>query len=346
MTPWIRLGGPGGVPAHALGAVGDIEAVTEWPEGGTDLSFSLLTPGPGYPPQVTSKTPVDLMIGARPVWAGYLSELGADGALKAKGAVTEGDSTPCLDASGMTTSIIDAAIDSAISRGELSWRRPASINASAYGEASTTASLNTVSDLLAAWQTEAHTRVYVDPYRVVRVGSDPTVPEYHILPGADDLAWSATAQADRLIGRYQADAAGTLANVTVTAPGARAPYTVQRVDMTPRGVLTSASASAILQGILTDLVMGAWSGGVTISRYQIAGAPDLSVIFEAAGRGLMVRKLGQPDPRPGRVPVGYVDFVVGQATWKPAEGTITLTPVGTEARDLSAILAENNLEAA
>jgi hypothetical protein len=60
----------------------------------------------------------------------------------------------------------------------------------------------------------------------------------------------------------------------------------------------------------------------------------------------MFRKLGQRDPRPGRVPTGYIDFVCGQSVWRPLEDKITLTPIGTVARDVASILAENSLQEA
>lgn len=347
MTPWIRLGGPGGIPIEALARVGELEVTHEWPDGGTAMTFTVLLPPTVRPPQIARGVRCDLMVGARPVWPGYLSEIDwSTGSITAKGAITEGDSTPCLDGSGLTTSILDTAIDSAITRGEVTWIRPASLSATAYGAAGETGSLNSVTDLLAAWQTEADKRVYVDPARALRQAADPTVPTYHLLPGTPELSWSAEAQATRLIGRYQATTGGTLANVTVTADGARPPYVVKLIDMRARDVLDSTRASAVLQGILRDVTMGAWAGGIEVTTHQIAGNPDLSEVAEACGRGALFRKLGQRDPRPGRMPVAFVDFVCGQSTWKPIEDTITLTPIGGVARDMAAILSENGLEEA
>jgi hypothetical protein len=348
MTPWIRIGGPQGVPASALGPVGDdIEVTHEWPDGGTSLSFTLLLPTSDRPAQISKKAAVDLMIGARPVWPGYLSEVDWDsGRITARGSATEGDSTPTLDNSGLTTSIPDSAVDSAITRGEVTWRRASSISSTAYGASGETVSLNSLTDLLTAWQTEAKKRTYVDPSRALRVADDPTVPSYHLLPGSGELSWASEAQADRLIGRYQSSAAGALSNVTVTAPGAKVPYTVRMIDMTPRGLLDSTRATNILQGILADVAAGGWTGGITITRHDFAGAPDLSEVAESVGRGLMVHKLGQRDPRPGRVPVGYIDFIVGQSVWRPVEDTITLTPIGSVARDWSAVLEENEVQEA
>jgi hypothetical protein len=348
VRPWIRIGGPNGVPASAIASdVGEIEVTNEWPEGGTSLTFSMLLPPSERPPQVYTKASVDLMVGARAVWPGYLSEVDwAAGRFTAKGSITEGDSAPCLATDGRTTSVPNVAIDTAITRGEVTWRRPASISAAAYSDGDETQKLNSVTDLLVAYQTEANKRIYVDPSRALRVASDPTAPTYHLLPGTDELSWATEAQADRLIGRYQSTPSGGYANVTVTAPGARAPYTVRMIDMSRRGVLTAARAAAILNGVLVDVASGGWAGGFDVTGYQIAGGPDLSEVAEAVGRGAMFRKLGQRDPRPGRVPTGYIDFVCGQSVWRPLEDKITLTPIGTVARDVASILAENSLQEA
>lgn len=347
MTPWIRLGGPGGIPVSALAPVGDLEVTHEWPEGGTALTFSVLLPPTERPPQIVEQATCDLMIGARPVWPGHLSEVNwATGQITAKGAITDGDSTPCLDATGKTTTIPDAAIDSAITRDEVTWTRPASISAAAYGAAGETAALNSLTSMLVAYQTEADKRIYVDPQRALRMGSDPTVPGYYLLPGTPELSWATEAQATRLIGRYQSTTAGALANVTVTAAGAKPPYVVKLIDLTKRGVLTSTRANAVLAGILRDVTSGAWAGGIPVSRHQIAGEPDLAEVAEAIGRGEMFRKLGQRDPRAGRVPVGFIDFVCGQSVWRPADDVITLTPVGTVARDWASVLEEYGVQEA
>lgn len=344
MTPNLRVGGPAGVPLATLVlAMNDLEITHEWPEGGMALTVSILLPTTERPPQISEKEAFDLMIGARPIWPGYLSEVNwADGTLTAKGSITEGDSTPCLTPGGLTTSTPDVAIDTAISSDEVSWTRPASISSSPYSDSGDeTSNLNTVSDLLAVWQTEADKRIYVDPHRAIRVASDPTTPTYYLLPGTDELSWATQASADRITARYQATAAGALANVTVTAPGAKKPYAVKMLDLTSRGVLTATRASDIVNGIMADSTSGSWANGITVTSHQIAGNPDLAQVAEdvGQGRGRFI-KLGQRDPRPGRVPVGFIDFVCGQSVWRPADDTITLSPIGTVARDWETVLGE------
>lgn len=341
MTPWVRIGGPTGVPLDAIvPAITDLEVTHEWPDGGTALTLTMLLAPGVRPVQIVEHARCDLMIGARPVWPGYISELDWEtGTLTARGAVTEGETTPVLDAAGLTTSIPDAAIDSAISRGEVTWTRPASISNVAYGAAGETADNNRLNSLLAAYQTEADRRIYVDPRRALRIADDPTTPTYYLLPGAPELSWSTQAQATRLIGRYQANAAGSLANRTVTADGATAPYIVELVDLTKRGLLTAARADAILAGILADAANGSWAGGIIVGAHHFAGDVDLGQVAEDCGQGALIRHLGQRETRPGRVPVGYLDVIIGQTVWRPTENTITLAPIGTVARDIPSLIA-------
>jgi hypothetical protein len=118
------------------------------------------------------------------------------------------------------------------------------------------------------------------------------------------------------------------------------------VDLTPRGGMTSAQATNVLTSILAALSSGGWSGGVTVSSDQVIGGHHPAAIAERVGRGAMFRLLGQRDPRPGRVPVGFVDFIAERAEYNATDGTVTITPRGMVARDLTAILADFNAQAA
>ena len=120
----------------------------------------------------------------------------------------------------------------------------------------------------------------------------------------------------------------------------------QIVDLTNNGPLNSTRATNILNSILAKSTAGGWANGLTLTTSQILGSPHPADVCLRVGRGLMVRLLGQRDPRPGRVPVGFVDFVVERAEWNVTDGTITLTPRGMVARDFAAILAESGVKEA
>jgi hypothetical protein len=183
-------------------------------------------------------------------------------------------------------------------------------------------------------------RVYVDALRSVRVGGDPTLAEVFLTPGTGELPWVTEAQATRLAGRW-ADSSGNLSTAFVgSGPIEKA------VDLTPVGPLTSTTATALLNSALTQATAGGWGGGLTISSYQILGMLHLGDVFNRAARGLIVRLLGQRDPRPDHLPVNGTEFIVERAEWHVADNVIVLTPRGMVARDFSAVLADLGVQEA
>jgi hypothetical protein len=216
----------------------------------------------------------------------------------------------------------------------LTWTRPASISATALTDGDETAKLNSVSEMLATYADTSGARLYVDPWRRILKGIDPVAPEVFVIPGAGELSWTTDQQATRIIGRW-ANSAGVYTN-TVVGSGS-----IERmVDMEDLGPLDATRATTILTNILKRASSGGWTGGLALSAGQFIGAPDLASVAERVGRGLMVRLLGQRDPRPDRPPVNFIDFIVERSEWHVADGTITLTPRGMVASDFASILAE------
>lgn len=338
MSPQVYIAG---VKLETLAPVSGLVISHEWTPNGiggpVTAEFTMLLPANKRPSWLTKDAPAEIRFGpGLPSLAGAIAEPDwADGSITINAAATEGSSTACLTTAGKTTSIPDTAIDAARARGALSWIRPASISTTALTSGDETADLNSISDMASAYcDANTNARLYVDPWRQILKGTDPTTPELVIVAGAGELAWTTETQADRVIGRWK-DATGKLFTTMVGTGKVE-----KLVDLTTNGPLTTTSATTILNNILTRASSGGWTNGLTLSAEQFLGERHLATVADMVGRGVMVRNLGQTDPRPDRIPVPYVDFIPERSEWHVADGQIILTPRGMVARDWAAILAE------
>lgn len=345
MTPQFYIGG---VKVETLAPVSDRVITHEWtPDsvgGPVTADFSLLLPPLKRPSWLVKDAPAEVRFGpGMAMLVGKIAEPDwIDGTLTINAAATEGGTTACMAADQATTSSTpDVIIDAARSRGALSWIRPASISATALTTGDETEDLNYVTDMVAAYcDANTNARLYVDPYRQILKGTDPTSPGVFVVPGAGELAWTTQAQATRVIGRW-ADANGTLHTVTVGSGAIEL-----QVDLTIMGPLTSTAATTTVKNVLARCSAGGWANGLTLSPEHFVGTPHLASIADQVGRGLMVRLLGQRDPRPDRIPVGYVDFIVERSEWHVDDQQIILTPRGMVARDITSILADAGVKEA
>jgi hypothetical protein len=340
MTPQVYIAG------QRLGQpFGGLVITHQWPDAGiggpVSAQFSLLLPAAKRPGWLVKGALAEVRFGAMQMLAGSLAEPDwSDGTITIDGAAREGSTTAVLDATGKTSSTPDPVADAAISRGALTWSRPASISATALTTGDETAKLNSITGLLAAYADESGARLYVDASRQLLKGTDPTAPEVFTVPGAGELAWTTDQQATRIIGRW-ANSSGALSNMVVGSGAIE-----RMVDMTSKGPLDSTRATAILNSILAKSSAGGWTNGLTLTSGQLLGSVHLATVADAVGRGLMVQLKGQRDPRPDRVQVGYVEFIVERSEWHVADGTITLTPRGMVASDFAALLAAQGLQEA
>lgn len=332
-------------PVAALAPVGDLTIRHSWPAAGiggpVGASFSLLLPAAKRPAWLVKEAPAEVRVGGWPILSGSVAEVDwIGGKIDIDGAALEGGTTACLTAAGNTSSTPETILDAAIARGALTWSRPASISTTALTDGDETAQLNSVTDMLARYADENDARLYVDPSRRLLEGTDPTTPSFIALPGSGELAWASEKQADAVIGRWYSSS-GALNN-TIVGSGA----IEQIVDLTNSGILNTTRATEILKSILRKATAGGWANGLTLTSADFAGRPHLAAVADQVGRGMMLRLLGQRDPREGRAPVGFVDVVVESSEWNVSEGTISLDPRGIVARDFASILAEAGVKEA
>jgi hypothetical protein len=333
-----------GQALDALTKVGNLVVAAEWPDAGiggpASAEFNIQLPPSSRPSWLVKDALAEVRFGGCNLLAGQIAEPDWDqGSITINGAAREGETTAAVDGTGKTNSTPDTVIDAAITRAALTWTRPASISATAQTTSDTTGNINSVVSLLAAYADESGTRLYVDPYRRLLKGTDPTTPTYLLQPGSGELAWTAQQQATRIYGAWH-DAAG---RPQITSVGSGA--TEQMVEMENLDPLDSTRATNILNNLLAKATAGGWTNGLTISPEQIVGQPHPFDVIDTVGAGCMFRLLGQRDPRPGRVPVGYVDFVCERAEWNTDDGTITLTPRGMVTTDWNTLLTEAGVEA-
>lgn len=345
MDPHILIAGR---PVHALGRVGELVIAHEFPTdsvgGPASLTFGLLLDKADRPGWLAKGARCDALLGYCPNWAGRVTEVDWDeGTVTAEGVAREGDKPAPLDGSGVLTLIPDTAVDAAISRSAVSWSRPASLSTTAVAS-DTSGTYESVNALLGAWAQQTATadeRLFVDSRRRLLAGNDPTAPTYTLLPGSGELNWASESQATRVLGRWK-DAAGTMSTASAGTGSDEL-----LVDLTPRGAMTATQAANVCASILLALSSGGWDGSITVSGDQFAASGvHPAKAAEDCGRGAMFRLLGQRDPRPGRVPVGYLDFIAERGEYRSTDDTVTITPRGMVARDLTTILASFKAEAA
>jgi len=247
-----------------------------------------------------------------------------------------------LDGSGNTTSTPDTAIDAAIARG-LKWSRPSSLSATGFtpsaGSGDQTDSFNRLGDLLSAWSQSVSLRWGVDENGNVYAAADPTTPTWHMVPGSGRFGLADDEYASDIYVRYFTSA-GTYATVHVNDPVAAANYGVQEypLDATGFGVLSSTQATGLGNGALAaGKARLGWTNSLSPTRWQLltpGGTPAPLWMVEAQQmvrlHGVM-NEQGQPLP--------YVDFVIGAADYSSAEDTLTISPVGLAARDLTSVIA-------
>ncbi|MGH4002029.1 MAG: hypothetical protein ACRDTJ_31710 [Pseudonocardiaceae bacterium] len=332
MSPQVRSGNTW---LSALGSWGDLEIERRLQGGSYEMSWGMTTKRPHR--DLVPGSPVSAWLGPRSLWTGYMLEVDwVAGEFVAAGLCRQGELAPCLTGAGVTTSTPNTAVDNAIAKGWLDWSRTASISGTALTEGDTTASMNSIEELLEAYVDEDGKRWYVNPRGLVSAESisTATMPQsgfWDVLLDGDRIGTSAEKLAGTVVARYLDSAAGG-ARKTVIVPATGGDLPVEKVDLTVRGPISTAKATSISQAILDKAAAQVGLLGVfELTRNQILSRPSLGMVTE--GHRLRIR--GQHDPSGiSASPVCTVDI----ATWNVAEDKLTVTPLGAPQRDLESII--------
>jgi hypothetical protein len=337
MRPEILLGtGADRAWLSSIAGWGELHIETRWAEGGSgpwEATWEMTLPPLYRPRGLTTDIPVTIYIGGEEIFSGRLPDTDWDaGEFSALGAVRDGEEALALAWGGATTSTPDTAIDAAILRGSANWVRRVSISATSIAAVDETDGLHFMQPLMDAYADGAGRRWGVNARREVFASVDPTAPAWYVMPGAGELGTSTDRMVGRLYGRWR-NSSGTLATVT---SGSGLPEIA--VDLTTRGALTSGQAQSILDGIRSKAISTKnFTNGIEVDSSQITSPGGTPAALHRIKAGQMVRMLALRDERNG---LPWTDFVIGSTDWDVDAGTIAITPVDTEERDLASFVEE------
>lgn len=336
---------------ETVAAFGEVEV--RWRRNGPDeATWTMALRDNERPAFLHRGARVEVYAGARAVFPGALAQPNWDTMeFAAIGAARLGESAECLTAAGAVTSKPNTAFDQATARGVVPWTRVDDFGntdiAGAEGGASTDdPDPGSVNDLADLWALEEDSQWRVtDDLRLVIAPEDETEPKWLILPNVAELGVSDDETVDRVFLRYFDSTANK--NRTVSYPAVTPPGGMERrASVVSRGPMSAARASAIAAGIYRKALAGqvGWTNGVELVEGQILTRGGLVANLALIRGGDTVRMLGAADPRHrGR---RWLDFVVEEATWRPAERSIQLDPVGLAARTWEQILTDFRAKAA
>lgn len=318
---------------------GELELNWRYPVGSWEASFSMDSPINFRHPDLVRGARFEAWVGPTPIWRGSLTEPNFDDmTFVATGVGREAETALSLGFGVLTTNPA-TAVSWGILRGALSWNGLNSLPSVSIAGSEETVTYNYISELLAAWSEQEEVNYWVDPYGFIYYGAAPSSPSMFVTPGAGVLGQADEDYVTDLYGRYYSKP-GKVASVEAH-DGAQNVGRIERgVSLTTRGVMSATQAQAVMNGILAKgRARTGWTNGVEVAFGQVCtdgGTPvALSEVGRACGSGAMVRLLGLFDERGVST---HTDVVIAEATWRVADGTMTLSPVGLAERSLSSIV--------
>jgi hypothetical protein len=337
MSPEILLGtGNDKVWLSDIAGWGNLHIQTRWADGGSgpwEATWEMTLPPLYRPRGLTTDIRVEIYVGGEEVFAGRLPDTDWNaGEFSALGAVREGEEAIALTGAGNSTATPNTAIDAAIARGALTWVRRTSISSASIAANDQTDDLHFIQPLMDAYADGAGLRWGVNARREVFASADPTEPSWYIIPGAGELGTSTDRMVGKLYGRYT-PSSGQPATVTYGTGLPEVP-----VDLTNRSTLTSGQAQSILNGIGSKAISTKnFTNGLELDSSQIISPGGTPAALHRVRYGQMVRCLALRDERNG---LPWTDFVIGSSDWDSDAGTVSITPVDAEERDLATFVEE------
>lgn len=339
MSPWIRVAG---VPLTSKWW-GGLKITNQWPRGCWQADWSMALGPAERPPMLVKYAQVEILIGSRVIWAGFLTDLNwDDGTFSAAGAAREGEEALSFTAAGVNTSTPDIAIDTAIANGNVTWTRPASVSATPIATGDQPEEMNYLTDLLDSAMNMLGKQWAVNADRQVYAASDPTTPSYLIAYGSAVLGVASDALVGQLCGGwYDTSGVPHVTRYPTVAPVGGSLRPQVAVDMSPVNVTDATTATTILTNIYNQVgAQMALTNSVTVTASQVTSLGGVTPALWQITAGLVYRLNGLTDPRTG---AAYADVLMGESVWDVDAGSVQLTPVGAAARDLSSIIADTGL---
>lgn len=293
-------------------------------------------------PAIRYGAPVEVYYGPICEWVGSLTEPDWDsGEMVALGAPREAETALAITADGLASTAPNTVIDAAIARGAVSWTRADDFGTTPVGDVEDAGGLVSLVSVLDAWAEENNSGWRID--RARRLVISPTSeadPDWFIVPGSGVLGSADDERADRIAVRYVASSSGRLDTAyypSLTTPVAEGILPVEKpADITDRGPMDAAKATAIAEGMWSDLRgESGWTNGLTLTRGQVTTLGGQVADLSEVRAGQTARLLGVPDPR-GLA--HNLDVVIGDTDYDWTEDTIQVNPVGLAARDTESVL--------
>ena len=326
MSFWLRLGG---YSATEIAAHSRVTWET-WADGGSgsaSWAFALTIRSQHQALRVGSL--VEVMCGLTPVWSGLMSDPDrTTWECTAYGLASAAQNYPAIDGALANTRDVGVAIAQAQAMG---WPvlNPFGVGGIAAGDADGNPAA--LAKLLDDYAQETGQRWGVDGRRCLFMRPDPTSPTWLASPGAAVFGSTSEGRATRLLGRYLDSGTGT--NATASA-GSGTPF--EAVDLTERGAMTGAEATAILAGALAREHTGpAWTNGVNLTRGQLQTMGGTPAFLPAVVAGGSMRSFGLANSMQALA----LDTVIGKTRYTEGDDVIYVEPVNTAPRSLSDVIA-------
>jgi hypothetical protein len=310
--------------------------------GCKEASWSIYLPSGKRHPALYRGALVELMRGAKVIWAGVLAEPNwREGRMVANGIAYEASRYPALDGSGNGSSTPSVVAAANMTRGwpilgvdDSVWT--AAFTATAEGSNDQTALYDAVTDALGQWW-------HVQADQILRMTAAPTEPTLHIRPKVVDLGNTDDDYASVVAVRYQASASTYATALREdTDATARFGYRVFMHDVTAYGEITAAAASIIGDGILAKgRARLGWTSSIEVSSSELLTNGGVSAdLAKVEGGRQLLRVHGLYDNLqwlPGRT---HLDVLIGESVYTDGDDVITLNPVGKVAETLEEIAEE------
>lgn len=278
-------------------------------------------------------------------WAGVVGEVDYnEGVVHAHGFGAEAERFLALDGSGNATATPSVAVDQAIIRG---WGATSRTGVPTAAYTAAAEGVNTVGALLSAQADEIGRWWYIGADRIVRMAAAPTAPVWQIVEPMD-LGTADDDYTSALVVRYR-NGVSTYSSVTVVDQDAadRFGYREEAIDATGLGVITSARATDIGEGLLTKgrSRLG-WTQALEVASTQLLTMGDRPADLSLVKSHEMVRVHGINDDLRFLFGRSYLDVVIGETNYADGADTISLSPMGSVAQSFDEVIADLAAKAA
>lgn len=333
----IKIGGDWLRRLHVRAKWAGLTVIERHPGGCYEASWTMALPPGLRLPALRRGARVEVWWGALRLWSGELEEPDwATQSFRAVGLSGLAAEIPAFTLDGpsyVTTTIPNAAVDTAIAAGWWGVTRPVSVGATALVDGDETAGPNNLAALLTASADAQGLGWGVDEDARIFMRGPSTTPDWLLTPGAAEMGRVDDEFASHVFLRFSnADDGGANATATASASAAvvdRFGFKAYTESLVDRGPMPAADAAAIAQATL-DAGRGqlGWANPVTATRTNLLTPGGVPGCFAMVRAGHMIRLQGLTDAMADLGGATHLDLVVAEKRWTENASSITLAPLG------------------